>query len=145
MSGANVVWGGRGQSQKKGSGCSRDASQGMLSSMIARLLRTAQEDNPAEVKVPPDIGTGRLPVVPFPETPAQSTVLGAEPVMVCFLCGRPGHGVNRCSRVNTSFPFLPPGWAVAIQDVGRYGLVGLRCGFFRERRAGPGGRVSLPD
>ena len=35
----------------------------MLSSLIAQLLRTAQEDNPAEVKVSPDVGdreaTGR--------------------------------------------------------------------------------------
>ena len=109
VSGANVVLGGRGESQRKGSGCSRDASQGMLSSLIAWLPRTAQEDNPAEVKVPPDVGTGRLPVAPFPETTAQSPVLGAEPVMVCFSCGRPGHGVNRCFRVNTLFPFFATG------------------------------------
>ena len=70
------------ESQKKGSGCSRDDSQGMLSSLIARLLRTAQEDNPAEVKVPPDVGTGRLPVVPFPEASAQSvTDLGVRNTM----------------------------------------------------------------
>ena len=43
--------------------------------------------------------------------------------MVCFLCGRPGHGVvNRCSRVDTLFPFLPPGWSVAVQD-GQYRAV----------------------
>ena len=43
--------------------------------------------------------------------------------MVCFSCGRPGHGVvNRCSRVDTLFPFLPPGWSVAVQD-GQYRAV----------------------
>ena len=46
-----------------------------------------------------------------------------------FSCGRPGHGVNRCSRVDTSFAFLPRGWLVDI----------------RETRDGPGGRVSPPD
>ena len=28
-----------------------------------------------------------------------------ERARVCFSRGRPGHGVNRCSQVNTSFPF----------------------------------------
>ena len=116
VSGANVVRSDRGESQEKGSGCSRAASQVMLSSLITRLLRTAQEDNPAEVKVPQDAGTWGLPVAPVPETSAQSPVLGAELVMVCFSCGRPGRGVNRCSRVNTSFPFLPSSWLVTIQD-----------------------------
>ena len=98
-SGANVVRSDHGESQEKGSGCSRDASQGILSSLIAQPIRTAQEDNPAEVKVPPEAGTWGLPVAPVPETSAQSLVLGAEPVMVCISCGRPGHGVNYvCSQ-----------------------------------------------
>ena len=42
--------------------------------------------------------------------------------MVCFSCGRPGHGVNRCSRVDTSFPFLPQGWSVDVRD-GQYRAV----------------------
>ena len=40
-------------------------------------------------------------------------------VPVCFSCGRQGHGVNRCSRVDTSFPFLPPGWSVDVRN-GQY-------------------------
>ena len=43
-------------------------------------------------------------------------------MMVCFLCGRPGHGDNRCSRVDTSFPFLPQGWSVDIRN-GQYQAV----------------------
>ena len=39
-----------------------------------------------------------------------------------FSCGRPGHGVNRCSRVDTSFLILPRGWSVDIQD-GQYRAV----------------------
>ena len=42
--------------------------------------------------------------------------------MVCFSCGRPGHGVNRCSRVDTSFPYLPQGWSVDVRD-GQYRAV----------------------
>ena len=42
-----------------------------------------------------------------------------ERVRVCFSCGRPGHGMNWCSWVDTSFPFLPQGWSVDIRD-GQY-------------------------
>ena len=42
-----------------------------------------------------------------------------EWVRVCFSCGRQGHGVNRCSQVDTSFPFLPPGWSVDVRN-GQY-------------------------
>ena len=38
---------------------------------------------------------------------------------MCFSCGRPGHGVNRCSQVDTAFPFLPTGWPVDVRD-GKY-------------------------
>ena len=42
--------------QEVGSVRNRDASLGKLSSLIARLIWAAQEDNPAELKVPPDAG-----------------------------------------------------------------------------------------
>ena len=42
-----------------------------------------------------------------------------ERARVCFSCGRPGHGVNRCSQVDTSFPFLSQGWSVDVRD-GQY-------------------------
>ena len=42
-----------------------------------------------------------------------------EPGMVCFSCGRTGHGVSRCSCMDTAFPFLPPGWSVDFRD-GQY-------------------------
>ena len=38
---------------------------------------------------------------------------------VCFSCGGEGHGINRCSRVNTAFPFLPSGWSVNMNN-GQY-------------------------
>ena len=51
--------------------------------------------------------------------PGRGQLSEAEQVMVCFSCGRPGHWVNRCSRVDTSFPFLPQGWSVDVRD-GQY-------------------------
>ena len=45
--------------------------------------------------------------------------LGLTGMPVCFSCGRQGHGVNRCSQMNTSFPFLPPGWSVDVRN-GQY-------------------------
>ena len=39
---------------KEGKGCSQIAPLNIISLLVARLLRTAQEGQPAEVKVPPD-------------------------------------------------------------------------------------------
>ena len=30
--------------------------------------------------------------------------------MVCFLCGKAGHGATRCPDLNEAFPFMLPGW-----------------------------------
>ena len=102
-----------------GCGCNRDASLGTMPSLIARQLRAPQEDNPTEIKVPPDGGARRPSGTPVAGTSGQSQSSETELVMVCFWCGRPGHGVNRCSRVDTSFPFLPQDWSVDIRD-GQY-------------------------
>ena len=90
--------------RKEGNGCSQIAPLNIISSLVARLLRTVQEGQPAEVKVPLD-----------EDMRSSSAVL----VRVCFSCGRPGHGVNRCSQVDTSFPFLSQGWSVDVRD-GQY-------------------------
>ena len=37
----------------------------------------------------------------------------------CFSCGFFGHGVNRCPRLDRSFPYKMPGWSVDVQD-GQY-------------------------
>ena len=95
-------------------GCSQVAPLKIMSSLIARLLWAAQEDHPAEVKVPPDAGARPPSVVPELGIPGQSQLSEVERVMVCFSCGHPGHGVNRCSRVDSSFAFLPQGWSVDV-------------------------------
>ena len=30
--------------------------------------------------------------------------------MKCFSCGQSGHSTTRCSKLDVSFPFIPPGW-----------------------------------
>ena len=89
---------------------------------------------------------GPLPAV-SPGTGAERVHSAKEWVRVCFSCGRQGHGVNRCSQVNTSFPFLPPGWSVDVRN-GQYRATqtdGTRLGSIPEMRDGLGGRVSFPD
>ena len=34
----------------------------------------------------------------------------------CFSCGFLGHGVNRCTQLNRSFPYITPGWSVKLRD-----------------------------
>ena len=94
------------------------ASLEAISSLVTQLLRTVQEGR-------------RMDETPLPEgelVPLSAVSLGpgmeiAHPVTewarVCFSCGRQGHGVNRCSQVDTSFPFLPPGWSVDVRN-GQY-------------------------
>ena len=58
--------------------------------------------------------------------PVLHPVRGATPLSddpwkrgPCFSCGLQGHGVNRCSRMDVSFPFLLPGWSVEVRN-GQY-------------------------
>ena len=74
----------------------------ILSSLATRRLRSGQEGQLVE-KAPSEGEMGRL----------------SAGLPVCFSCGRQGHGVNRCSRVDTSFPCLPPGWSVDVRN-GQY-------------------------
>ena len=98
--------------REAGSGCNQDVPPGIMPSLIARLLRAAQEDNPAGVKVPPNTRARRPSVALDAGTPGRNQLAGDG----VFSCGRPGHGVNRCSQVDTSFPFLRQGWSVDIRD-----------------------------
>ena len=34
----------------------------------------------------------------------------------CFSCGFHGHGVNRCSQLDISFPYKMPGWSVNVRN-----------------------------
>ena len=87
-------------------------------SLVIRLLRTAQEDRRVDGKAPSEGELSPLSAVsPGPGAEGGHSV--REWVRVCFSCGRQGHGVKRCSQVDTSFPFLPPGWSVDVRN-GQY-------------------------
>ena len=89
---------------------------------MARLVQAVQHNNPVVGKVPPADGVPCQRVVSPQDISTQGWVLEAtDQAMACFLCGCPGHRVSQCSRVVTSFPFLPPGWSVAFRD-GQYRL-----------------------
>ena len=95
-------------------------SQEGLSPLVARLTRAVQQQNPAEENVPPDAEVRWQQTLPSPSTLPQSPVSETvDQVMVCFSCGCSGHGVSRCSRMDTVFPFLPPGWSVDFRN-GQY-------------------------
>ena len=76
-----------------------------------------------EVDVPPPAPhpegkLGPLSAVPLgPDTGIDPPV--REWARVRFSCGHQGHWVNRCSQMDASFPFLPPGWSVDVRN-GRY-------------------------
>ena len=89
-----------------------------ISSLVTRLLQTAQEGRLVDEIVPSEGGTGP-PSAGSPGTGAERGHSVREWVRVCFSCGRQGHGVNRCSQVDTSFPFLPQGWMSAMANIGR--------------------------
>ena len=104
--------------RKVGNGDGQLAQLEAISSLVTRLLRTAQEGRLADEKVPPEGGMGSPSAVP-PVTSAERGHSGREWARVCFSCGRQGHGVNRCSQVDISFPFLPQGWSVNVRN-GQY-------------------------
>ena len=72
--------------RKVGDGCSQIAPLNMISSLVARLLRTAQEGQPAEVKVPPDEEV-RSPSAVLEVGSADQGQSGIEWARVCFSCG----------------------------------------------------------
>ena len=104
--------------RKVGEGAGQLTPLKAISSLVTRLLQTAQEGRLADEIVPSEGGTGP-PSAVSPGTGAERGHSVMEWVKVCFSCGRQGHGVNRCSQVDTSFPFLPQGWSVDVRN-GQY-------------------------
>ena len=132
---ASVIPSAVGIQRKVGNGDSQLAPLEVISSLVTRLIWMAQEGWLAVVKVPAEEVLGSSSAVPTVGG-AERGQSAMERMRVCFSCGRPGHGVNRCSQVDTSsFPFLSQGWSVDVRD-GQYRSI---------RTGGAGMWVSLPD
>ena len=68
--------------------------------------------------------------------------------VVCFSCGKSGHGEGRCPELNETFPFMLPGWTA--EKVGGNYVMVSPCVAAERRRAlktktDPGRGVSRPD
>ena len=132
--------------RKVGEGDGQLAPLEAIFSLVTQLLRTAQEGRRVDEKAPSEGELGPLSAG-SPGSGAERGHSVKEWVRVCFSCGRQGHGVNRCSQVDTSVPFLPPGWSVDVRN-GQYRATqtdGTGLGLLRETGDGPGGRVSLDN
>ena len=104
---ASVILSDEGTQRKVKNGDSQLAPLEVISSLVTQLLRTAQEGRLADVKIPPEERMGSSSAV-LTAGGTERGHLTREWSRVCFSCGRPRHGVNRCSQVETSFPFLSP-------------------------------------
>ena len=89
----------------------------------------------------------------FPGTLASAARMQPRPMrrdwatVVCFSCGRAGHGATRCPDLNEAFPFMLPGWKaekvgggyVMISPMWQWSIAG------RETTTDPERGVSRPD
>ena len=106
---ASITLSDEGTQRKVENGDSQLAPLEVISSLVTQLLQTSQEGRLADVKIPPEDRMGSSSAV-LTAGGTERRHLAREWLRVCFLCGRLGHGVNRCSRgVDTSFPSLSLG------------------------------------
>ena len=52
-----------------------------------------------------------LPGVPVANSRARGPICRDRAMIVCFSCGKSGHGVGRCPKLNETFLFMLPGWS----------------------------------
>ena len=84
--------------------------------MLQRLVAETQSRPPAPVNPPEPVGLGNLfrSYISGQQTSGPQT--RQRPIrrdwygVVCFSCGKSGHGVTRCPALDESFPFMLPGW-----------------------------------
>ena len=128
-----------GNPQKVEKGDGQLAPLEAISSLVAQLLRTAQDGQQMDGKAPLEGKLSPLSAVsPGPGTERGHSV--KEWVRVCFSCGRQGHGhgVNDVYKWTLLFHFCHRGgrWMANIR---RHGLTELDWGLLRETRDGPSG------
>ena len=124
-----------------------------LESLLQCLLVGAQ----APTLVPP-LKTGITEIVTLLQsllsvTPVPAAMGQPGPIrrywatVVCFSCGKAGHGVSRCLELNNTFLFMLTGWT-AEKMGGSYAMISSRMAAGRRRaetEPDPGRGVSRPD
>ena len=61
--------------------------------------------------------------------------------IVCFSCGKSGHGVSRCPGMNETFRYMLPGWTAEKSDALASGLSGASPGARRRLIWGGGSAI----
>ena len=124
----------------------------VLEQLLQRLLTEAQAPRPT-----PPAQTGHsdiesllrnlLPRTSAPVARAQQDPMSRKwKTVVCFSCGKAGHGATRCPNLKEAFPFMLPGWR-AEKVGGNYVMIGGGggSGAGRETPTDPGYGVNHPD
>ena len=137
---ASVISSDVGTQRKVGNGDSQLAPLEVISSLVTRLLRTAQ----ANVKVPPEEGMGSSSAVPAAGG-AQRGHSGMEWARGVLLMRTPGTWDEPVFAGGHLFSVLAAGLVGGCPGSPISGDTDLECGLLREARDGTGGRVSLPD
>ena len=88
-----------------------------LESLLQRLLAGVPAPKPT---TSPNTGITDLKTllqrlllgVPVADSPVRPGPVHRDwATVVCFSCGKSGHGVGRCPELNEIFPFMFPGWS----------------------------------
>ena len=83
-----------------------------------------------------------LPASPAPASQTQPGPVRRDwATVLCFSCGKPGHGVTLCPALNETFPFMLPVWKA--EKVGHgYVMISPRVSAERRRGGGSTARIS---
>ena len=87
-----------------------------MEKLLQRLVAETHSRQPAPVSPPAPVGLGNLFRSYLSGQQTSGSQTRQRPIrrdwngVVCFSCGKSGHGATRCPALDESFPFMLPGW-----------------------------------